>query len=104
MQAAAGESTFPIMAGIVWVKSFHGMLATPIRTADVVVGKLAYIGLRLLFVTTVFFVVMVVFGAVTGPAAALAIPAALLLSFLRLLLAYAISLAWTIPVACWVSR
>ena len=38
------------------------------------------------------------------PAEAAQIPAALLRSFLRLLLAYAISLAWTIPVACWVSR
>ncbi len=33
MQTAASESTFPVMAGIVWVKSYHGMLATPIRTA-----------------------------------------------------------------------
>jgi NitT/TauT family transport system permease protein len=38
------------------------------------------------------------------PTEAAGIPTALLLSFLRLLLAYAISLAWTIPVACWVSR
>jgi hypothetical protein len=38
------------------------------------------------------------------PPEAAEIPAALLRSFLRLLLAYAISLAWTIPVACWVSR
>jgi len=38
------------------------------------------------------------------PAEAAQIPAALLLSFLRLLLAYAISLAWTIPLAAWVSR
>ncbi len=38
------------------------------------------------------------------PAEAAAVPVALLLSFLRLLLAYSISLAWTIPVACWVSR
>jgi NitT/TauT family transport system permease protein len=38
------------------------------------------------------------------PSEAAGIPAALLLSFLRLLLAYAISLLWTIPVACWVSR
>ena len=30
MQTAASESTFPIMAGIVWLKSYHGMLATPI--------------------------------------------------------------------------
>ena len=38
------------------------------------------------------------------PPEAAQIPVALLLSFLRLLLAYAISLAWTIPLACWVSR
>ncbi|MCU0477946.1 MAG: ABC transporter permease [Chloroflexi bacterium] len=78
MQTAAGESTFPVMAGLVWVKSFHGMTATPIRPSDVVIGKLTYIGLRLLLVLSVFFAVTVLFGAVTGPAAILAVPAALL--------------------------
>jgi lipooligosaccharide transport system permease protein len=78
MQTAAGESTFPVMAGLVWVKSFHGMIATPIRPADVVIGKLTYIGLRLLLVVGVFFLVAVLFGAVTGPGAILAVPAALL--------------------------
>jgi NitT/TauT family transport system permease protein len=37
------------------------------------------------------------------PAEAASIPAALVFSFLRLLAAYAISLAWTIPLACWIS-
>ncbi|MFH1474375.1 MAG: ABC transporter permease [Chloroflexota bacterium] len=78
MQTAAQESTFPVMAGLVWVKSFHGMIATPIRPADVVVGKLTYIGLRLLLVVGVFFLVTVLFGAATGPGAILAVPAALL--------------------------
>ena len=55
MQTAAGESTFPIMGGLVWDKSFHGMIATPIRPADVVVGKLTYIGMRLLLVVGLFF-------------------------------------------------
>lgn len=78
MQTAAGESTFPIMGGLVWDKSFHGMIATPIRPADVVVGKLTYIGMRLLLVVGLFFLVTVLFGAVTGPGAILAVPAALL--------------------------
>jgi len=78
MQTAASESTFPVMAGIVWVKSFHGMIATPIRPSDVVVGKLVYIGLRLLLVVGAFFAVTVLFGAITRPAAVLAVPAALL--------------------------
>ena len=37
------------------------------------------------------------------PAEAATIPSALLFSFLRLLAAYAISLAWTVPLACWIS-
>lgn len=78
MQTAASESTFPVMAGIVWVKSFHGMIATPIRPSDVVVGKLVYIGLRLLLVVGVFFVVSVAFGAISRPEAVLAVLAALL--------------------------
>jgi lipooligosaccharide transport system permease protein len=78
MQTAAGESTFPVMAGLVWVKSFHGMTATPIRPADVVVGKLTYIGLRILLVVSVFFGVTILFGAIAGPGAVLAVPAALL--------------------------
>ncbi len=78
MQTAAGESTFPVMAGLVWVKSFHGMTATPIQPSDVVIGKLTYIGLRILLVVTVFFLVTVLFGAIAGPGAILAVPAALL--------------------------
>jgi lipooligosaccharide transport system permease protein len=78
MQTAAGESTFPVMGGLVWDKSFHGMIATPIRPSDVVIGKLTYIGLRLLIVVGVFFLVTVLFGAVTRPVAILAVPAAIL--------------------------
>jgi lipooligosaccharide transport system permease protein len=78
MQTAAGEATFPVMAGLVWIKSFHGMTATPIRPSDVVIGKLTYIGIRLLLVLSVFFVVTVLFGAVTGPESILAVPAAVL--------------------------
>jgi lipooligosaccharide transport system permease protein len=78
MQTAASESTFPVMAGLVWVKSFHGMTATPIQPSDVVIGKLVYIGLRLLVVLGVFYLVTVLFGAVSGPVSILAVPAGLL--------------------------
>jgi lipooligosaccharide transport system permease protein len=78
MQAAAGESTFPIMGGIVWDRTFLGMLATPVRTLDVLLGKVAYILVRLTLVCSVFFGVMVLFGATHGPQAILAVPAAVL--------------------------
>jgi lipooligosaccharide transport system permease protein len=78
MQTAAGESTFPIMGGILWDRTFLGMLATPIGVVDILVGKLLYICLRLTLVTCIFFGVMIVFGAATGPQAFFAIPAAIL--------------------------
>ena len=73
MQTAAGESTFPIMGGILWDRTFLGMLATPIGVVDILVGKLLYICLRLTLVTSIFFGVMIVFGAATGPQAFFAI-------------------------------
>ncbi len=54
------------------------MLATPLRVIDILIGQLTWIALRLLVVSTIFFAVMVAFGAVAGPAAVLAIPAAVL--------------------------
>ena len=90
MQAAAGESTFPIIGGIVWDRTFLGMLTTPIRVHDVLLGKIAYICLRLTLVCSVFFVVMLLFGATHGPQAILAVPAAVLtgLAFTTPIVAY----------------
>ncbi len=78
MQVAAGESTFPIIGGIVWDRTFLGMLMTPIRVFDVLVGKIAYIAVRLTLVCGVFFGVMLLFGATHGLQAILAVPAAVL--------------------------
>jgi lipooligosaccharide transport system permease protein len=90
MQTAAGESTFPIMGGIVWDRTFLGMLTTPVRVLDVLLGKIAYIGLRLALVCGVFFVVMLLFGATHGLQAILAVPAAVLtgLAFTTPIVAY----------------
>ena len=41
MQVAAGESLWPIMAGTKWMRTFHGMVATPIGPGDVFLGVLA---------------------------------------------------------------
>jgi len=93
MQVAAGESTFPIMGGILWDRAFLGMLATPIRVIDILGGKLLYISLRLTLATCVFFGVMTAFGAGGGPLALLAIPAAILtgLAFVTPIIAYSAS-------------
>ena len=78
MQTASFESTFPIMAGLVWSRVYHAMYATPIRGRDIALGNLAWIGFRLLLVASIFTVVIVLFGAATSPLILLAIPVAAL--------------------------
>ncbi len=78
MQTAAGESTWTVMGGFVWDRTFHGMYATPVSVAGILAGHLAWIAARLTLVATAFFVVMVAFGFVASPAAVLGIGASVL--------------------------
>ena len=78
MQAAAFESTFPIMGGLTWQKTFHAMYATPVTPRDIVVGNLVWIALRLTMIAAIFTVVMALFGAAASPLILLGIPAAVL--------------------------
>ena len=78
MQAAAFESTFPIMGGLTWQKTFHAMYATPVSPRDIVLGNLIWIAFRLALIATIFTIVMVLFGAAASPLILLGIPAAVL--------------------------
>src|SRR5436305_6042493 len=78
MQAAAFESTFPIMAGLEWQKVFHAMYATPVQPRDIVLGNVTWIGIRLALIAAIFTIVMALFGAAASPLILLAIPAAVL--------------------------
>jgi lipooligosaccharide transport system permease protein len=78
MQSASFEATFPIMGGLIWTKTFHGMYATPISPRDIALGNLLWIAARLVLISTVFTVVIVLFGAAASPLVVLAIPAAVL--------------------------
>ena len=90
MQTAVGESTYPVMGAIKWIKTYHAMLATPLGVLDVLVGHLLYIGARVLFGAAIFLAVMTAFGAADGPLALLTLPAALLtgLAFATPVVAY----------------
>ena len=78
MQAAAFESTFPIMGGLTWQKTFHAMYATPISPRDIVLGTLTWIAIRLTAIAAIFTIVMTLFGAAASPLILLAIPSAVL--------------------------
>jgi lipooligosaccharide transport system permease protein len=78
MQTASFESTFPIMAGMVWIKRYHAMHSTPLTPADIALGQLGWIATRITLVAAIFVLVMVAFGAVRSPLVVLAIPVAAL--------------------------
>ena len=78
MQAGSFESTFPIMGGLVWNRTFHAMYATPLSSRDIALGNLLWIAARLTLISTVFTVIIVLFGAALSPMVVFAIPVAVL--------------------------
>ena len=78
MQNGAGDGSFPVMAGLIWRKNFHGTITTPLGPADIIVGRLIWGVGRLAFTLVVFAVIAVAFGALEIGPALLAIPPAIL--------------------------
>ena len=78
MQMAAIEGMFPVMAGIKWVRTYHAMLATPLRVVDVLHGHLLWMATRVALVSTIFLGVMAAFGAPQSPEVVAAVPVAVL--------------------------
>jgi lipooligosaccharide transport system permease protein len=64
MQIAAIEGSFPIRAAIAWTRSYHGMLATPLRVPDLVAGHLLYVATRVGAAACIYLGVITAFGAV----------------------------------------
>jgi lipooligosaccharide transport system permease protein len=75
LQAASGNSLWPVMAGIRWVKSFHAAAATPLSPGHVYAGWITWIGARLLINATLFVAVAAALGGVPSPWGVFAIPA-----------------------------
>src|SRR2546423_1927377 len=90
MQSAWGETTYPILARIQWLRTYEGMLATPIRVLDVLAGEFSWLALRLALGSCAFFLVMLLFGTVHSGVALLAIAVAVLtgLAFATPILAF----------------
>jgi lipooligosaccharide transport system permease protein len=78
MQLATFESAYPVMAAIRWTRQYFAMLATPLRTRDVLFGHQLYVAVRLAVVAAIYLVILAAFGALESPYAILAWPAAIL--------------------------
>jgi lipooligosaccharide transport system permease protein len=78
MQLSVGESTYPVLGGIRWERTYHAMLAAPIRVRDILSGQLCWVGLRVAASSAIFLAIMAAFGDVRSLLAVLALPAAVL--------------------------
>lgn len=78
MQTAAGDSLWPVMAGTKWLRTFHAMVATPLRPSDVYAGFMIWTALRITLSATVFLAVGAALGGVPSGWGVLAVPAAVL--------------------------
>ena len=47
LQIAAADAAYPIMAGFKWIRTFHGMAATPLTPAQICDGQLMWVALRI---------------------------------------------------------
>ena len=90
MQTGAGDSSWPVMAGIKWRKTYDAVLATPVGVGSLTVGHLAWVAVRLTFVSVAFVAVMAAFGAVSPLSGLAAVPVAVLtgLAFAAPMVAY----------------
>jgi lipooligosaccharide transport system permease protein len=78
MQVGANEGMYPIMAGIKWLRTYHAVVSTPVRIAELVLGTLGWTAMRVFVAATIFTAVAAVGGALESPLAVLAPLGALL--------------------------
>jgi lipooligosaccharide transport system permease protein len=91
MQTAGFESSYPVLGRFWWQRNYEAITATPMGVVDLVVGELAWIGVRLTTIAVAFISVMLAFGIPRSWHAVLAIPAAVLtgLAFASPIMAFA---------------
>ena len=67
MQLAAGETMWPILGALKWVRTYHAAATTPLKPEDIVTGKLGWVSIRL-FTTAAVYVVIISLVVVTRAA------------------------------------
>ena len=65
MTNGAGDGSFPVIAGIKWLKTYDAALNTPVRPADLALGNLAWATARAAVAALVYVVVATAFGAMS---------------------------------------
>jgi lipooligosaccharide transport system permease protein len=80
LSIAIDESMYRVYSQFAWDRTYEGMLNTPLRIVDIVLGQLAFVVFRALVAVTVFLLVMAAFGTVHSGWAVGVLPTAMLLA------------------------
>jgi lipooligosaccharide transport system permease protein len=64
METAMGESMYPVLASVKWLKTYQAAAATPLRPADLFHGHLLFTTMRLIMNAAIFLATMAAFGAI----------------------------------------
>ncbi len=64
METAMGESMYPVLASVKWLKTFQAAVATPVRPTDLFRGHLLFTTMRLIMNGAIFLATMAAFGAI----------------------------------------
>jgi lipooligosaccharide transport system permease protein len=78
MQTAMGESMYPVLASVKWLKTYQAAAATPLRPADLFRGHLLFTSMRLVMNSAIFLAAMAAFGAIESAWVLAALPVAVL--------------------------
>jgi lipooligosaccharide transport system permease protein len=67
VQSAAFESTYPVLSGFKWQRTYHAMSAGPISPPQVALGQLTWVAAKTAGSGAVYIAVIAVFGGVASP-------------------------------------
>lgn len=71
MNIAFGEAAWPVMALITWDKVYEAMVASPLRTIDILGAHVAFIAFRVASSLAIFMTILAIFGLSPSPVGAL---------------------------------
>ena len=78
MQTGTAEASFPVMAGMKWLKTYHAILASPVGSRGLIAGHFIWVAIRLTLVGLVFGIVAAALGAISLIPALAIVPIAVL--------------------------
>ena len=64
MQLGEGESLWPVLASVKWIRTYHAAAATPLEPDDILYGKLAWVATRAFVTAIVYTIIIACFGAI----------------------------------------